>query len=178
MAYRLLIEKNRVEAQEKPHMKYLKPILAGAILLFAIPSMALAQESMYGEKMNKFLNDHPDVGEKVRANPSLLYDKHFREEHPDLQRFMQNHPEEYKRLNEHGAGAYDEHHQWHDDGWWHDHEPNWVREHHPEWFDHHPEWGPASSTNAPYGVGHPGEVAAVPGGEPPPPPHHHHHPQQ
>src|SRR5208282_735779 len=135
MAYRLLIEKNRVEAQEKPHMKYLKPILAGAILLFAIPSMALAQESMYGEKMNKFLNDHPDVGEKVRANPSLLYDKHFREEHPDLQRFMQNHPEEYKRLNEHGAGPYN-------------------------------------------GVGHPGEVAAVPGGEPPPPPHHHHHPQQ
>lgn len=32
-----------------------------------------------------------------------------------------------------GGGAYDEHHNWHNQEWWEDHHPDWVKQHHPEW---------------------------------------------
>ena len=41
---------------------------------------------------------------------------------------------------EHGPGDYDDHHVWHDDGWWHANHPDWVTEHHPDWVRNHPDW--------------------------------------
>jgi hypothetical protein len=130
-------------------MKHSKTMLAGLILLLAaaLPSIAMAQQDVFGDKMNKFLNDHPDVAAKVRSDPSLLYSKQFRHEHPDLQTFMQNHPETYTRLEQHGvysgghgAGAYDQNHQWRSANWWHQNNPNWANQNHPEWAQSHPEW--------------------------------------
>ena len=46
---------------------------------------------------------------------------------------------------EHGAGDYDDHHVWHDDGWWHSNHPDWVIEHHPEWARNHPDWRPMAA---------------------------------
>jgi hypothetical protein len=139
-------------------MKHPKTLLAGAILLLAtaIASMAMAQTAEFGEKMNKFLNSHPDVAAKVRADPSLLYNKQFREEHPELQTFMQNHPNVYGKLAERGIGAYDSNHVWRDENWWHAHDPNWVSQHHPEWAQNHPEWGQNHAEVAP----HPGTFVA------------------
>ncbi|HXN11623.1 MAG TPA: hypothetical protein VN865_00855 [Candidatus Acidoferrales bacterium] len=121
-------------------MKHPKTVVAGAIffLATAISSMALAQQM--GPKMDRFLNDHPELGAQVRANPSLLYDRQFRHDHPELETFMQNHPNEYKRLEQHGVGAYDSGHVWRDESWWHDHDPGWMYAHHPEWANNHPEW--------------------------------------
>jgi hypothetical protein len=44
-----------------------------------------------------------------------------------------------------GYGAYDEHHQWHDQGWWYDNHPDWVAKNHPGWgndgdWDEHHHW--------------------------------------
>jgi hypothetical protein len=138
-------------------MKHPKTLLAGAILLFAtaITSMAMAQQM--GPKMDKFLNAHPDLAAKVRADPSLLYNKQFREEHPELQTFMQNHPNEYNRLAQHGVGAFDSGHVWRDEGWWHDHDPGWMYSHHPEWASNHPEWR-ADQTAHPEWFRHPVEA--------------------
>ncbi|MGC1398217.1 hypothetical protein [Candidatus Binatus sp.] len=158
-------------------MKHPKTLLAGAIILLAtaITSVAMAQEM--GPKMDKFLNAHPDLAAKVRADPSLLYNKQFRDEHPELQTFMQNHPNEYKRLAQHGVGAYDSGHVWRDENWWHAHDPNWVNEHHPEWAHDHPEWAQNHAEVAP----HPGTYAehepvagANEAGAIPAQKHHHH----
>ena len=40
----------------------------------------------------------------------------------------------------HGPGDWDAHHEWRDQGWWHDNHPEWIREHHPEWYRDHPDW--------------------------------------
>jgi hypothetical protein len=142
-------------------MKHPITLLAGAILLLAtaIPSMTMAQESMFGQKMNHFLNAHPDVASKVRADPSLLYSKQFREQHPELQTFMQNHPEVYTRLEQKGIhpggfGAYDSNHMWRDSDWWHQHDPGWMYKNHPEWASNHPDWR-ADQTAHPEWFGHP-----------------------
>ncbi len=123
-------------------MKLSKTRLAGAILLLAaaIPALAMAQNAEFGEKMNKYLNEHPKMAAKVRADPSLLYDKKFRRAHPELQQYMQDHPQVYKRMDERGLGAYDSGHTWRDASWWHEHDPGWINKNHPEWAASHPEW--------------------------------------
>ena len=43
-------------------------------------------------------------------------------------------------------GDYDEHHEWHDAGWWWNNRADWVRAHHPEWWGDYDEthhWQPA-----------------------------------
>lgn len=35
------------------------------------------------------------------------------------------------------VGDYDEHHVWHDRGWWVGHDRPWVESHHHEWLEHH-----------------------------------------
>jgi hypothetical protein len=123
-------------------MKLSKTRLVGAILLLvaAIPALAMAQDAEFGEKMNKYLNEHPNMAAKVRANPSLLYDKQFREAHPELQQFMQTHPQVYERMDQRGLGAYDSSHTWRDANWWHQNDPGWAAKNHPEWAASHPEW--------------------------------------
>jgi hypothetical protein len=37
-------------------------------------------------------------------------------------------------------GDWDDHHSWHDSGWWHEHHPGWVYRHHPEWAERHEDW--------------------------------------
>jgi hypothetical protein len=143
----------------------------------------------YGQKMDRFLAAHPDVASKVREDPDLLYSKQFREEHPELQKFMQNHPNVYKKLDarigpspehamggpEHGIGAYDQSHQWRDADWWHQHDPGWVNKNHPEWANNHPDWHEAAAVNEGYHPpAHASEVEPAPINQPPPPHHHHH----
>ena len=78
-----------------------------AILVFAmaIPSIAAAQ---YGEaRLDKWLDGHQDVKAELQRNPSLIYDRQWRHEHPGLQEFMQNHPQVWGKIPNSGRyGAY------------------------------------------------------------------------
>jgi hypothetical protein len=42
---------------------------------------------------DQFLDNHPEVSEQLRKNPSLVDDKQFVENHPALQQYLQQHPE-------------------------------------------------------------------------------------
>jgi phage-related protein len=48
--------------------------------------------------MDRFMDSHPEIAEQVRRDPSLVNNKQFVENHPDLQQFLAQHPgvrEEY-----------------------------------------------------------------------------------
>ncbi len=49
--------------------------------------------------MDRFLDSHPEIAERLRKDPSLVNDKQFVQNHPALQQFLSDHPgvrEEYK----------------------------------------------------------------------------------
>ncbi|MDQ1388649.1 MAG: hypothetical protein QOF56_2103, partial [Acidobacteriaceae bacterium] len=49
--------------------------------------------------MDRFMDSHPEIAEQLRRDPSLVNNKQFVENHPDLQQFLAQHPgvrEEYK----------------------------------------------------------------------------------
>ena len=123
-------------------MKHLKTLLAGAVVLFAMamPSISAAQY-YHEERLDHFLSQRPEVKEQLERNPNLIYNREWRERHPDLQEFMHNHPQTWGKLpgNERW-GAYGPDHDWHESDWWHDHDRGWFYSHHPEWAENHPEW--------------------------------------
>jgi hypothetical protein len=43
--------------------------------------------------MNEFLDKHPEIGEQLRKDPSLVDDKRFVANHPAFQQFLSEHPE-------------------------------------------------------------------------------------
>ncbi len=42
---------------------------------------------------DQFLDNHPELAEQIRKNPSLVNNEEFVESHADLQRYLQQHPE-------------------------------------------------------------------------------------
>jgi GrpB-like predicted nucleotidyltransferase (UPF0157 family) len=42
--------------------------------------------------MDKFLDSHPEIGEQLRKDPSLIKNDEFIENHPALQQYLQEHP--------------------------------------------------------------------------------------
>ncbi|MGA7871983.1 MAG: hypothetical protein WCA22_13945 [Candidatus Binatus sp.] len=139
-------------------MKHSKTMLAGLILLLAaaMPSMAMAQ---YGEpRLDHFLDSHPGMKTQLERNPDLIYNRNFRKQHPDLEAFMQNHPNVWGKLAGSGRwGAYGPDHNWHEADWWHEHDPGWLYKNHPEWAENHPDWR-ADQTNHPEWFRHPIEA--------------------
>ena len=118
-------------------MKHLKTILAVAVmaLAMALPSISTAQYS--DQRLDDFLNHHPDVRHDLERNPDLIYNSRFRQQHVELEEFMQSHPGTWGKLpNANRWGGYGPDHNWHDRDWWNAHDPNWVREHHPDWSAH------------------------------------------
>jgi|HubBroStandDraft_1064217.scaffolds.fasta_scaffold00006_114 hypothetical protein len=50
--------------------------------------------------MDRFMENHPEIAEQLRKDPSLVDNKHFEESHPALQQFLADHPgvrEEFKQ---------------------------------------------------------------------------------
>lgn len=43
-------------------------------------------------EFNQFLEQHPEVAEQLRHDPSLIKNANFLQSHPELQTFLQNHP--------------------------------------------------------------------------------------
>lgn len=143
MAYPLLDERNLPEVREgeKLRMKHLKPLLAVAIVMIAMAMPSISAAQYQEARLDKFLNDHPDVKAKLDRDPNLIYNKGFREQHPELQQFMQNHPSVWGKMPNHDRwGAYGPDHNWHEADWWHQHDPGWMYQNHPEWAENHADW--------------------------------------
>jgi hypothetical protein len=130
-------------------MKQFRFIGAVAILLLAMAAPSTSMAKMYNsERLDHWLNDHPGVRSKLAANPNLIYNKDFREDHPELRTFLQNHPDVWDKIGRgpgmaggpRGWGDYDERHEWHDADWWHSNDRAWMYRHHPEWVENHPDW--------------------------------------
>ena len=123
-------------------MKHYRTVLATAVVLFAMamPSISAAQY-YHEEKLDRFISQRPELKKQLERNPNLIYNKEWRERHPDLREFMQNHPQTWGKLPGHDRwGAYGPDNGWHEADWWHDHDRDWFYRHHPEWAENHPEW--------------------------------------
>ena len=82
-------------------MKQFRIIGAAAILLLAmaVPSTSMAR--MYNSaRLDHWLNEHQGVKSKLAANPNLIYNKDFREDHPG-----DSHPVESRRPSKEGRSA-------------------------------------------------------------------------
>lgn len=122
-------------------MKHLKPLLAVTIvaLAMALPSIAAAQ---YNDRaLNHFLDDHQRLKGELSRNPDLIFNRNYRRDHPELQVFMQQHPNIYGKIDRSGRwGAFGPDHNWHEADWWHEHDPGWMYQNHPEWAEQHADW--------------------------------------
>ena len=85
-------------------MKYFRTMVAAAVvtLAMALPRVAAAQ--YHESRLDNFLDGHPHIKADLTSNPDLIYDKHYRRSHPELQKFMQDHPNIYTKLGKHGEG--------------------------------------------------------------------------
>src|ERR1700732_3038659 len=52
-------------------------------------------------RFDQFLDDHPQIAEQLRKDPSLVDNPEFEQNHPELQRFLADHPEIREQLKEH-----------------------------------------------------------------------------
>jgi hypothetical protein len=50
---------------------------------------------------DKFLDRHPEIAEQLRKDPSLVDNKKFVDNHPDLKQFLADHPEVREEFKEH-----------------------------------------------------------------------------
>ena len=79
--------------------------------------------------MDHFLDNHPEIAEQLRKNPSLVDDRKFVDSHPALQQYLAQHPEVRQEIREnpqafmHAEERYDRH----EDDMHRDHD--WNRDH-------------------------------------------------
>jgi len=52
------------------------------------------------KNFDQFLDQHPEVAEQLRKNPSLINKEDYLEKHPELQEWMKNHPAAREELKE------------------------------------------------------------------------------
>jgi hypothetical protein len=52
-------------------------------------------------RFDRFLDDHHDIAQRLRSDPSLVNDQDYLEDHPDLQTYLQQHPGIREEIKEH-----------------------------------------------------------------------------
>ena len=67
-------------------MKHLKPILAMAIVMLAMAMPSISHAQYHDERLDNFINQRPELKNQLDRNPNLIYDKAWREKHPDSAR--------------------------------------------------------------------------------------------
>ncbi len=107
-------------------------VLFAICMLFAVS--AFAQAPWAEVDFQRFLSNHP----RLRANPALMTDPAYLNNHPNLAKFLHEHPSIYAQAR--AMGAYDNYNRWRDANWWFGHDPDWVYQHHSDWIGYHPEW--------------------------------------
>jgi len=109
------------------------------------------------QDLQQYLNSHPEL----QANPSLMNNPTYRSNHPDLNHFLQTHPQ-VDRRGYGTSGAYDRDHVWRNSDWWHHNDRDWHARNNSEWNYSHPDWARAHPMAAPYGVHPAPPVAPLP----------------
>jgi len=82
-----------------------------AICMIGLPGVITAQQVNPNPDLTRqqvatfdqFLDSHPDIAKQLQANPSLVNNDEFMENHPALQTFLSNHPELREELKENPA---------------------------------------------------------------------------
>jgi len=91
----------------KTRMKRAFTILAAAAFSGALCSAAIAQSAPNRDitqpeiaRFNHFLDNHPEVAQRLAANPGLINDPQFMANHPGLRGFLAKHPGVREELHE------------------------------------------------------------------------------
>jgi phage-related protein len=91
--------------------RYWLATLALASLLSAAPAGAQMQNAQPQDRdsdltrrqlsaLDQFLDNHPEVSDQIRQNPSLVNSEEYVESHPALKQYLQDHPEVREELNQ------------------------------------------------------------------------------
>jgi hypothetical protein len=131
-----------------------RAFLITAALGCALGAAAPAFAQTAQQDLQQYVNSHPEL----QANPSLMNNPTYRANHPDLNHFLETHPQ-VDRQRYGSSGAYDRNHVWRNSDWWHhNHNNSYARDHddwyarnHPEAYSH-PGWDRAHPMAAPYGA--------------------------
>jgi hypothetical protein len=85
------------------------------------------------QDLQQYISSHPEL----QQNPGLMNNPTYRANHPDLNRFLQNHPQVDRQRYGNG-GAYGHNGGWRDGDWRHQNDPQGVAANHPDW--NHSHW--------------------------------------
>ena len=85
-------------------MKHLRTMVAVAVVALAMAMPRVAGAQYHESRLDNFLDSHPHMKADLSSNPDLIFDKHYRRSHPELQKFMQDHPNIYAKLRKRGEG--------------------------------------------------------------------------
>jgi hypothetical protein len=96
-------------------MKHLRTVVTVAVVMLAMTLPRVAAQYRE-ERLDNFLDRHPHMKADLSSSPDLIFDKQYRRSHPELQKFMQDHPNVEAKLRKRGEGPQDlnpeaEHHE-------------------------------------------------------------------
>ena len=118
-------------------MKRTITMLAGATFVIALGSAAMAQSGPVGRFDNGYLDEHPEVTRQLEANPGLIDNRQYSEQHPGLDEYLEHHPEVREELREHPYkfmqaerthDRWDEAHPMRSTDWYMDHHPKVAKQ--------------------------------------------------
>lgn len=115
-------------------MKRLVILCLTLSLLGSVRAFAQTPNPVAESNWQTYLSNHPGLAE----NPQLLNNPTYLHEHPQLSKWLKQHPAVAQQAR--GQGMWEHNGTWHNSSWWHEHNPNLVYQNHPEWAANHPEW--------------------------------------
>jgi hypothetical protein len=69
-----------------------KIVAFAALLIAAMSSGVMAQNAEELQRFNAFLDKHPELAQRLAADPRLVNNPHFVASHPNLEKFLASHP--------------------------------------------------------------------------------------
>jgi hypothetical protein len=85
-------------------MKHLRTMVPVAVVMLAMTLPRVAAAQYHEARLDNFLDSHPHMKADLSSNPDLIFDKQYRRSHPELQKFMQDHPNVDAKLRKRGEG--------------------------------------------------------------------------
>ena len=97
----------------------------------AIPALAQTPNPRAEAEWQHYLTKHPGL----QQHPEWLLNQNFLNEHPNMTKWLQEHPAVYKQARQ--QGMWDNQGRWHDAQWWRQNDPKAVAQYHPNWAHEH-----------------------------------------
>jgi hypothetical protein len=114
----------------KENMKGLLTAFAASIMVGALGSAAMAQNSPVANFNYGYLNGHPEIAQQLAGNPALVDNSQFMGNHPGLREYFATHPEVRSEIRHHPyrfMSAEDRVNNWQGRYW----PSNWTGNYHP-----------------------------------------------